>query len=155
MSCIYGRRQMGTEDQGWVAHFADPRAAAASRSTSSGDGCQVRDILDVSDAVDAYVAAWQHIGAVCGRAYNLGGGPDNAVSLRQVLVHIGLLTGRPVETRSAGWRAGDQRYYVSDTSLAARALNLRHPRPWRDGVATLVQQFGQTHRLAPVEGATF
>ena len=154
MSCIYGRRQMGTEDQGWVAHFAI-RALRGEPVNIFGDGCQVRDILDVSDAVDAYVAAWQHIGAVCGRAYNLGGGPDNAVSLRQVLVHIGLLTGRPVETRSAGWRAGDQRYYVSDTSLAARALNLRHPRPWRDGVATLVQQFGQTHRLAPVEGATF
>ena len=75
MSCIYGRRQMGTEDQGWVAHFAI-RALRGEPVNIFGDGCQVRDILDVSDAVDAYVAAWQHIGAVCGRAYNLGGGPD-------------------------------------------------------------------------------
>ena len=60
MSCIYGPRQMGTEDQGWVAHFL----IALSKDEPImlyGDGCQVRDILDVSDAVSAYLAAWARI----------------------------------------------------------------------------------------------
>src|SRR3546814_5649459 len=76
--CIYGRRQMGTEDQGWVAHFLIS-ALEGRPITLYGDGHQVRDILDVQDAVDAYLAVWRQIGRVSGRAFNLGGGPDNAV----------------------------------------------------------------------------
>jgi len=136
MSCIYGPRQMGTEDQGWVAHFVI-RALRGEPISIYGDGCQVRDVMDVGDSVEAYLAAWRRIGAVAGRAFNLGGGPANAISLRQLLRHIGDLNGRPVETRYADWRAGDQRYYVSDTRLATRDLSLRSPMPWRQGIAAL------------------
>ena len=79
MSCLYGQHQFGTEDQGWVAHFLI-RALEGKPITLYGDGHQVRDILDVSNAVDAYVQAWRRIDEVQGRAFNLGGGPDNAVS---------------------------------------------------------------------------
>ena len=74
MSCIYGPRQMGTEDQGWVAHFAIS-ALKGERISLFGDGCQVRDVLDVDDAVDAYLGCWRNIDRVAGRAFNLGGGP--------------------------------------------------------------------------------
>jgi CDP-paratose 2-epimerase len=136
MSCIYGPRQMGTEDQGWVAHFLI-RALQGEPISIYGDGFQVRDVLDVSDAVEAYLAAWRRIDALQGRAFNLGGGPANAVSLRQVLAAIEDQTGRPVETAYSDWRAGDQRYYVSDTRLAMRELGLRPPIPWQRGVAAL------------------
>ncbi len=54
MSCIYGPRQMGTEDQGWLAHFLI--SAIEGRPISIyGDGRQVRDVLFVDDAVEAYV----------------------------------------------------------------------------------------------------
>jgi CDP-paratose 2-epimerase len=136
MSCIYGPRQMGTEDQGWVAHFLI-RALDGEPISIYGDGCQVRDVLDVSDAVQAYVSAWRNIEAVRGRAFNLGGGPQNAISLKQLLVHIEALIARPVATTYSDWRAGDQRYYVSDTRLAARELGLKAATPWRNGVAAL------------------
>ena len=136
MSCIYGRRQMGTEDQGWVAHFLI-RALEGRPITLYGDGHQVRDVLDVGDAVDAYMAAWARIGAVSGRAFNLGGGPDNAVSLRQLLAYMGELLGREVEVEFADWRAGDQRYFVADTRAAAAALGLGVKRGWREGVTAL------------------
>jgi len=148
MSCVYGRRQMGTEDQGWVAHFL-LRALRGEPISIYGDGHQVRDVLDVADAVEAYLAAWARIGAVSGRAFNLGGGPANAVSLRQVLAHIGDVTGRAPEVRYAGWRAGDQRYYVSDTARATQELGLRPARPWRDGVAALADWL-RAERAAPV-----
>ncbi|WP_336488777.1 SDR family NAD(P)-dependent oxidoreductase [Methylobacterium nigriterrae] len=136
MSCIYGPRQMGTEDQGWVAHFLI--SAIEGRPISIyGDGRQVRDILHVSDAVTAYLAAWTRIESIAGQAFNLGGGPDNAVSLRQVLAHVETLVGRPVDLRFSDWRAGDQRYYVSDTRRAALILGLPAPTPWRQGVADL------------------
>ena len=141
MSCIYGERQMGTEDQGWVAHFLI-RALRREPITIFGDGCQVRDLLQVQDAVGAYMAAWRHIGEVQGQAFNLGGGPGNAVSLRQVIAAIEAEIGHKVETVYGDWRAGDQRYYVSDTRLIRSQLGLREPVPWRQGVAALAQWLG-------------
>jgi CDP-paratose 2-epimerase len=138
MSCIYGQRQMGTEDQGWVAHFLI-RALHGEPISIFGDGCQVRDVLDVGDAVGAYMAALRRIDLVRGRAFNLGGGPSNAISLRQLIARIESLTGKRVATRHEEWRAGDQRYFVSDTRRATEALDLPAPRPWRDGVAELAQ----------------
>ena len=138
MSCIYGQRQMGTEDQGWVAHFLI-RALGGEPITLYGDGHQVRDVLDVRDAVNAYVAAWQRIDDVAGRAFNLGGGADNAISLRHLLDHVGTLIGRPVDVRFSDWRAGDQRYFVADARAACDALDLPPRRDWRDGVAALAE----------------
>lgn len=136
MSCIYGQRQMGTEDQGWVAHFLI-RAIEGRAVTLYGDGCQVRDILDVGDAVDAYVGLLRNIDRVRGRAFNLGGGVNNAVSLREILAFIGEHLGRPVSTELSDWRAGDQRYFVADTRALRNAIPLRAAKPWRQGVADL------------------
>jgi len=44
MSCIYGPRQFGTEDQGWVAHFM-LSVASGQQLTIYGNGKQVRDLL--------------------------------------------------------------------------------------------------------------
>ncbi|EIM24962.1 SDR family NAD(P)-dependent oxidoreductase [Microvirga lotononidis] len=148
MSCIYGQRQMGTEDQGWVAHFLI-RALQGEPITIYGDGCQVRDVLDISDAVSAYASAWRRIDAAQGRAFNLGGGPSNAISLRQLLTHIEEVIGRPVETIYDDWRAGDQRYYVSDTSLATRELGLKQPVNWLKGVAALARWLQEEHGRSP------
>lgn len=146
MSCIYGQRQMGTEDQGWVAHFLI-RALENRPITLYGDGRQVRDILEVNDAVDAYVRAWQRIREVSGRAFNLGGGPRNAVSLKILINHIEELTGHAVDVRFANWRAGDQRYFVADRRAATAALGLSDPLPWRTGVAKLAHWLADEREL--------
>jgi CDP-paratose 2-epimerase len=138
MSCIYGQRQMGTEDQGWVAHFLI-RALEGQALTIYGDGRQVRDILDVGDAVNAYVAALQHIDRVNGRAFNLGGGPANAISLLELIDEIRAITGREVPLEFEEWRQGDQRWFVADTSAARGELGLPTPRGWREGVARLAE----------------
>jgi CDP-paratose 2-epimerase len=143
MSCIYGPRQLGTEDQGWVAHFA-MRALAREPIAIYGDGKQVRDILFVDDAVNAYVAAWRNIGRAAGRAYNLGGGPANAVSLRQVIRQLELLLDRPVELHFAPWRPDDQPYYVSDTRLLRQTITLPEPLDWRAGVAALLRHLAKS-----------
>jgi CDP-paratose 2-epimerase len=144
MSCIYGPRQMGTEDQGWVAHFLI-RALKGEVLSIYGDGCQVRDILDVDDAVDAYMSAWENIERVSGRAFNLGGGPSNAISLRQLITHIETLTGRGIDLDFSDWRAGDQHYFVSDTSAIRSQLGLNTPRDWRQGVARLAEWLQTEH----------
>ena len=136
MSCIYGERQMGTEDQGWVAHFLI-RALEGRAIDIYGDGHQVRDILEVSDAVDTYLALWRHIDLYSGRVFNLGGGPDNAVSLRTVLAEIETVVGHPIDLRFGEWRAGDQRYFVADRRAAEEALGLAKPADWRTGLRRL------------------
>lgn len=138
MSCIYGPRQRGTEDQGWVAHFMY-QAFKGRPLTIYGDGRQVRDVLNVRDAVDAYMTAWRKIADVQGRAFNLGGGPENAISLRDLIGYIEALAGFGIATSYEPWRAGDQRYFVADTSAARSALGLSAPIGWRRGVAELAK----------------
>ena len=138
MSCIYGQRQMGTEDQGWVAHFLI-RALDDKAITIYGDGRQVRDILDVGDAVNAYVAALENIDRVAGRAFNLGGGPANAISLLELIDEMRAVTGREIELSFEDWRKGDQRWFVADTTKARSTLALPKARGWRDGVARLAE----------------
>jgi CDP-paratose 2-epimerase len=147
MSCIYGPRQLGTEDQGWVAHFL-LRALAGETISIFGDGCQMRDVLYVDDAVDAYIAAWRGIDRIAGTAFNLGGGPDNAISLRQLVRSIGALLGKAPAVRYDAWRPNDQRWYVSDTSRIRAALDLPVPRNWQDGLALLLRSFQQQDQPA-------
>lgn len=147
MSCIYGQRQMGTEDQGWVAHFLI-RALEGEPITLFGDGYQVRDILDVENAVEAYCQAWARMDQVSGRAFNLGGGAQNAVSLRTLIDHIGTLTGRPVDLSFSDWRQGDQRYFVADTRLAEEALGLSPKIGWQAGVARLARWLAEERGIA-------
>lgn len=138
MSCIYGQRQMGTEDQGWVAHFLI-RALEDKPITIYGDGRQVRDILDVADAVNAYTRALANIDRVSGRAFNLGGGPFNAVSLLELIDEMRAITRRDIELSFEDWRQGDQRWFVANTAAAQAALDLPKRRDWRDGVARLAE----------------
>jgi CDP-paratose 2-epimerase len=114
MSCIYGPHQWGNEDQGWLAHFL-LRAMRGETLCIYGDGRQVRDVLYVEDLVDAMMAAQGRMPAMAGKAFNIGGGPANTLSLLELLELIRALHGSvpPLEFRS--WRTGDQRYYVSDT----------------------------------------
>jgi CDP-paratose 2-epimerase len=124
-SCIYGPRQMGVEDQGWVAWFII--AAITGQSiTIYGDGRQVRDVLFVDDLLDAYDAAIDHIDVAAGQVYNVGGG---AVHTMSVWAEFGplleRLMGHPIPVSRADWRPGDQRVYVSDIRKAERELEWR------------------------------
>ncbi len=121
MSCIYGTRQFGTEDQGWVAHFMI-RAAQGLPVTVYGDGKQVRDILYVSDLVRAFKSAASAMDRGPGGVFNIGGGPNNTLSLRELLEALKSLYGRKVKVKYGESRPGDQPIYVSDIDLARRRL---------------------------------
>ena len=152
MSCIYGPRQLGTEDQGWLAHFL-LSVLRHQPITIYGDGRQVRDVLYVEDAVAAYLAAWARIGIVSGTAYNLGGGSANAVTLLAVIAEIERLTGIAAIVRFAGWRPGDQRYFVADARRATLALGLALPLGWRTGLARLLGWMREERLVEPAPQA--
>lgn len=113
MSCIYGPHQFGTEDQGWVAHFLIS-ALEGKPVTIYGDGKQVRDILYVTDLVQAMKIARQKMDLLTGNAYNIGGGVNNTISLLELIKLIEELQGEALDIDFGDWRPGDQRYYVSD-----------------------------------------
>jgi CDP-paratose 2-epimerase len=138
MSCIYGPHQFGNEDQGWVAHSLI-RALEGEPITLYGDGRQVRDILYVGDLVEALATTRAERAEVRGQAFNVGGGPDNAVSLLELIARIGRLTGRKPDLRFGAWRPGDQLYYVSDTSRLRTATGWQPRVSAADGVAELAQ----------------
>ncbi|HEY3520606.1 MAG TPA: NAD-dependent epimerase/dehydratase family protein [Rhodanobacteraceae bacterium] len=127
MSCIYGPHQFGNEDQGWVAHFLI-RALQDDTITLYGDGAQVRDILFVEDLVEAMLLCQCDIAKLRGRAFNIGGGPHNAISLLELLRKMDALMGAAPRVEHAPWRIGDQRWYVSDTRAFRDATG------WRPGV---------------------
>jgi len=126
-SCIYGQRQFGVEDQGWVAHFVI--AAVKGRPiTIYGDGKQVRDLLFVDDLLDGYDAAIERIDSAAGGVYNLGGGPQNGLSVwSEFGPMLRELLGREIPVHRSDWRPGDQRIFVSDIRKAARELSW-HPK---------------------------
>jgi CDP-paratose 2-epimerase len=136
MSCIYGPRQFGTEDQGWVAHFI-LRALRGERITLYGDGMQVRDVLFVDDLVDAFLLGEQNAHRLKGRAFNMGGGPGNAISLQDLLDRIERLHGQRPAVDFDAWRTGDQRYYVSDTQAFQRETGWKPRVDADEGIARL------------------
>jgi CDP-paratose 2-epimerase len=136
MSCIYGPRQFGTEEQGWVAHFLGA-ARRGEPLTIYGDGLQVRDVLYVDDLVDAFLLASAHEDEVRGRAFNVGGGPENTLSLLELLEAMRATFGLTPEVRFAETRPGDQRYYVSDVRELSEVTGFRPKTSVREGLLGL------------------
>lgn len=122
-SCIYGIRQFGIEDQGWLAWFII--AAVTGRPiTIYGNGKQVRDVLFIDDLMDAYDTAFQRSEISRGQVFNIGGGKENAISVwMEFKPMLEKLVGKPVKTRLKEWRPGDQPVYISNINKARRVLN--------------------------------
>lgn len=146
-SCIYGPHQMGIEDQGWVAWFII--ATLSGRPiTIFGDGKQVRDVLHVQDLMECYEAAIRARERISGQVFNIGGGPDNTLSLLELLGLIERSTGREPEVRWDGWRPGDQPVFVCDLSKAQEMLGWRPRIDPPTGIKELidwVRQHGPLH----------
>lgn len=142
MSCIYGPHQCGNEDQGWVAHFIK-QAIARKTITFYGNGKQVRDALFVSDLVDAFLTSQRYIEKTAGQAFNIGGGPENSVSLVELVRMLGSLEKYVPEVRREDWRPSDQRYYVSDTSKFRDLTGWEPKTSLQEGIAILHRWFKQ------------
>ncbi len=133
-SCIYGYRQFGIEDQGWVAWFTI-QAILDRPITIYGDGKQVRDMLFIDDLLDAYESAIDRIETTQGRIYNVGGGRRNTMCLHDLVELLESLSGREMRKTYQAWRPGDQPVFICDVDKAR-------------------QDFGWAPRTSPREGVT-
>jgi CDP-paratose 2-epimerase len=136
-SCIYGPRQFGIEDQGWVAWFVI--AAVTGRPLAIyGDGKQVRDLLHVHDLLDAYDAAIERRDDVKGEVFNLGGGPQNTLSIwTEFGPLLENLLGKPIPIFRGDWRPGDQKVFVADIRKAERTLGWKPKHAVKEGIRQL------------------
>jgi len=138
-SCIYGPRQFGIEDQGWVAWFVI--ASVMGRPiTIYGDGKQVRDVLHVHDLLNAYDAAIEKIDLCSGQVFNIGGGPDNVMSVWAEFGPIlEKLLGRKIAVSRGDWRPGDQKVFYADVRKAGRELGWKPKIGVEQGVERLFE----------------
>ena len=146
-SCIYGPRQFGVEDQGWVAWFII--AAVTGRPmTVYGDGKQVRDILNVDDLLNAYDAAIAKIDIASGKVYNMGGGPENVMSVWAEFGPIlERLLGDSIEVGRGDWRPGDQRVFYADIRKAEQELGWRPKIGVEEGIGRLFDWVKENQEL--------
>ncbi|MCM8795568.1 MAG: GDP-mannose 4,6-dehydratase [Candidatus Omnitrophica bacterium] len=135
MSCTYGTRQFGFEDQGWVAWFII--ATLFNKPiTIYGNGKQVRDMLYVDDLVDAFnrfINSDLRMGV-----FNIGGGPANTISLLEFLDELEELIGKRPKVNFSTWRPSDQKVYITDTTKLEEALNWKIKTKVKDGIRILV-----------------
>src|ERR1700722_3788799 len=135
-SCIYGYRQFGAEDQGWIAWFMI--ANQLNRPiTVFGDGKQVRDILFIEDLLNAYDAAFAAGDVAVGKAYNIGGGPGNVISLLDLIAFIEKRRGKKLPYAISEWRPGDQKVFVSDIRRAQSELGWKPATRCHEGMDLL------------------
>ena len=137
-SCIYGPRQFGIEDQGWVAFFLIA-SVLGWPITIYGDGKQIRDLLHVDDLIRAYSMAVEQIDVTAGEIYNLGGGPDFSLAIWAEFGPLieGML-GRPVPVRREAWRPGDQKVFIADVHKAEQDFDWRPQISPQDGIPRLL-----------------
>lgn len=145
-SCIYGYRQFGVEDQGWVAWFCIA-AATGKPITVYGDGKQVRDVLFIDDLINAYELAFENKEKVSGKAFNVGGGIQNILSLNDLIFQLEEVSGRNLDISYDGWRPGDQRVYISSIRKAKEEIGWAPMIPVEDGVAKIYEWVTKNRRL--------
>jgi CDP-paratose 2-epimerase len=145
-SCIYGTRQFGIEDQGWVAWFTIA-AVLNKKITIYGDGKQIRDVLHVQDLVRAYEAAALQQDKATGQAFNVGGGVGNTMSLLELLAYLKDELKIEIPLLWDDWRPGDQPVFVCDLGKIGSELGWKPEISVRDGVKSLSQWVSQNAQL--------
>ncbi len=146
-SCIYGPRQFGVEDQGWLA-WMTIAAVTGRQITIYGDGKQVRDVLHVSDLVDAYDLAVDKIDRAAGQVYNMGGGARNVLAVwSEFGPLLERLLGRKIQVQQADWRPGDQRVFYADYHKAQRELGWEPKIDVEEGIEMLFNWVSENKEL--------
>ena len=146
-SCIYGERQFGIEDQGWLAHFVIS-AVLGRPITIYGDGKQVRDVLFIDDLLESFERAVERREDVQGQVYNLGGGPSKTLAVwADAGPLLESLAGHTLPVQWGDWRPGDQRLYVSDIRKAERDLGWRPRIAPAEGLARLYRWVEENQTL--------
>jgi CDP-paratose 2-epimerase len=122
-SSMYGGNQHATYDQGWIGWFIQKaleikNGTAKELFTISGNGKQVRDVLHASDVVNLYFKAAQNIEQTKGKAFNIGGGIKNSLSLLELFSLLEDILQIKMEYKQLPFRESDQLVFVANSKKA-------------------------------------
>lgn len=146
MSCQYGIRQFGTEDQGWVAHFVI--SAMKNKGLNIyGNGKQIRDLLYIDDLINAFELAIENVDKTKGEVYNIGGGSPNAISLLELIALLEEKLSHEIPLEFFDWRPGDQPVYVTDTTKANNDFGWRPKYNVETGICKLIDWINENASL--------
>jgi CDP-paratose 2-epimerase len=142
-STIYGGRQRATVDQGWIGWFCQQaiefKAGRVSTALNvAGNGKQVRDLLHVTDVVRLYFEAMQAGPHIWGKAFNVGGGFANSLSIIELFKLLGQELGIDIPMNSLQARLGDQRVFIADTAALTRQLGWTPKVEYVEGIREVI-----------------
>jgi CDP-paratose 2-epimerase len=151
-SSMYGGRQFATYDQGWIGWFCQQAVATKNRTlmkpfTISGNGKQVRDVLHADDMISLYFCALEHIEAAKGKAFNIGGGMANSLSLLELFSLLEEFCEVKLFYINLPFRESDQRIFVADISRARQLLTWKPVVTVREGVWRMIEWVNKTGPL--------
>jgi len=145
-SCVYGQRQLGTEDQGWLAHFVI-QALNRKPVTIFGDGRQVRDLLFVDDLIESYLLAVENIDKSKVGIFNIGGGRENAISILKAISLVEERVGIKIKLKSGRVRPGDQKVFISDNTKLQKVLGFQVKTSYSEGLNNLITWLQENQKL--------
>ena len=146
MSCIYGTRQFGVEDQGWVAHFVIS-AITGKKLKIYGNGKQVRDVLYVTDLIKAYDSFVQNADKIKHDVFCIGGGVENTLSLMELIKILEEELNKKIEYEFLDWRPSDQKVYISNNTKAKSRLNWSPEIKPIEGVKLLINWVKKNYKI--------
>lgn len=143
-SSIYGGRQFSTADQGWIGWFVQQALETQANPTRapfqiSGNGKQVRDVLESRDLVACYFQALENSEKTRGQAYNIGGGMKNSFSLLELFGFLEKTLGVKLRYESLPFRQSDQKIFVADISRARRDFGFDPQISRESGVLQMIE----------------
>lgn len=143
-SSMYGSRQFATYDQGWVGWFVAKAIEKRQNPnvdvfTISGNGKQVRDILNNQDMINLYYMAVENCNKVCGKAYNIGGGMQESLSLLELFDMLNEMLGIRLEYKQLPWRLSDQKVFVADITKIKNDLGWSPKVSAREGIGKMIE----------------
>jgi CDP-paratose 2-epimerase len=145
-SCMYGTRQFGNEDQGWVAHFVISSILEKPLKIF-GDGKQVRDVLYIDDVSKLVESAIEKSKMLSGNVFNIGGGPENTLSLLELVSILEKNLNKKIHVSFFDWRNADQKVYISDTRKAEELLGWKPKVKPKDGVKLLINWVNKNRKF--------
>lgn len=143
-SSMYGSRQFATYDQGWVGWFVAKAIEKRQNPnvdvfTISGNGKQVRDILNNQDMINLYYMAVENCNKICGEAYNIGGGMQESLSLLELFDMLNEMLGIKLEYKQLPWRLSDQKVFVADITKIKNDLGWSPKVSTREGIGKMIE----------------
>lgn len=140
MSCIYGKYQKPTEEQGWARWFVDQITKGDGKINIFGSGLQVRDMLFGSDVAKLYIDEIEQVDKVKGQAYNIGGGKEFSLSLIEAIRIIEEISGKQADLTFLDKRYGDQDIWLSDITKIKNDLNWSPTISPREGLELMIKE---------------